>query len=303
MWTVYKMACFLTLLPFFLRWWPFLKSCCDSLLLPCTEFQGSASDSVLRRLGGPVFWTRLTCPSWCNDRCYGPDSVENCLEVCSCCSSTRSSCVQEDRHGLVVLKTREISQLQCIKQGAVCRDAESYPRGADGANETVQKTVEFTWMKFSLVSSSSWTRLLTCPRCARGRGPCCVGHRQGFDVPVIMQRQVQGRLAICGGTGGWWYFGGIDVFFRTPSCWTLSPCSQVIFWESSRARVAQLAGTLLTSTLLLCGRVRNNNNNTIWRGPESRSLPSRWPNPIPAIPPYVVKTPHLHGPRSKHLFF
>ena len=101
--------------------------------------------------------------------------------------------------------------------------------------------------------------------------------------------------------------GGISAvstsFFGTPSCWTLSPCSQVIFWESSRARVAQLAGTLLTSTLLLCGRVRNNNNNTIWRGPESRSLPSRWPNPIPAIPPYVVKTPHLHGPRSKHLFF
>ena len=42
-------------LALFLRWWPFLKSCCDSLLLPCTEFQGSASDSVLRRLGGPVF--------------------------------------------------------------------------------------------------------------------------------------------------------------------------------------------------------------------------------------------------------
>ena len=25
------------------------------------------------------------------------------------------------------------------------------------------------------------------------------------------------------------------------------------------------------------------------------SLPSRWPNPIPAFPPYVVRTPHLHG--------
>ena len=50
----------------------------------------------------------------------------------------------------------------------------------------------------------------------------------------------------------------------------------------------------------------NNNNNTIWRGSvftgeepplcgvESCSPASRRPNPIPAIPPYVVRTPHLH---------
>ena len=30
------------------------ESCCDSRLLPCTEFQGGASDSVHRRLGAPV---------------------------------------------------------------------------------------------------------------------------------------------------------------------------------------------------------------------------------------------------------
>ena len=46
-------------------------------------------------------------------------------------------------------------------------------------------------------------------------------------------------------------------------------------------------------------RVQNNNNNknTIWGGSgvESCSPPSRRPNPIPAIPPYVVRTPHLHG--------
>ena len=62
----------------------------------------------------------------------------------------------------------------------------------------------------------------------------------------------------------------------------------------------------------LSARVRNNNNhnnNTIWggsvfnkrgaptslRGVEACSLPSGWPYPIPAIPPYVVRTPHLHG--------
>ena len=53
----------------------------------------------------------------------------------------------------------------------------------------------------------------------------------------------------------------------------------------------------------------NNNNNTIWGGsvltgeeppPHSGELkhalsPNRRPNPIPAIPPYVVRTPHLHG--------
>ena len=32
----------------------------------------------------------------------------------------------------------------------------------------------------------------------------------------------------------------------------------------------------------------------LW-GLESCSLPRRWPNPIPAIPPHVVRTPHLHG--------
>ena len=57
-------------------------------------------------------------------------------------------------------------------------------------------------------------------------------------------------------------------------------------------------------------RVRNNNNNnTIWGGSEKNrrrastplwgeeacSLPSRRPNPMPAIPHYVVRTPHLHG--------
>ena len=52
----------------------------------------------------------------------------------------------------------------------------------------------------------------------------------------------------------------------------------------------------------------NNNNNNLKRlrfnrrgastplwGVEACSPPSRWPNPIPAIPPYVVRTPHLHG--------
>ena len=32
----------------------------------------------------------------------------------------------------------------------------------------------------------------------------------------------------------------------------------------------------------------------LW-GVEACSLPSRRPNPIPASPPYVVRTPHLHG--------
>ena len=39
---------------------------------------------------------------------------------------------------------------------------------------------------------------------------------------------------------------------------------------------------------------RRGASTTLW-GVESCSLPSRWPNPIPAIPPFVVRTPHLHG--------
>ena len=54
---------------------------------------------------------------------------------------------------------------------------------------------------------------------------------------------------------------------------------------------------------------KNNNKNTIlerlrfnrrgastplW-GVESCSIPRRWPTQSPAIPPYVVRTPHLHG--------
>ena len=89
-----RWACFLTLLPS-LRWSDSLKARCDSRLLPCREFQGGASDPVLRPGGWSSSWTRfLTCPLCCYVRCHGPDSVENCLEVCSRCSSTRSSCVE-----------------------------------------------------------------------------------------------------------------------------------------------------------------------------------------------------------------
>ena len=45
------------------------------------------------------------------------------------------------------------------------------------------------------------------------------------------------------------------------------------------------------------GRIRFNRRGAatpLW-GVETCSHPSRRPNPIPAIPPYVVRTPHLHG--------
>ena len=64
----------------------------------------------------------------------------------------------------------------------------------------------------------------------------------------------------------------------------------------------------LPPLLLLLPPHHNNNNNTIWggsvltgEGPPLHSgelkhaLPSWRPNPIPAIPPHVVRTPHLHG--------
>ena len=45
------------------------------------------------------------------------------------------------------------------------------------------------------------------------------------------------------------------------------------------------------------GRLRFNRRGAstpLW-GVEACSPPSRQPNPIPAIPPFVVRTPHLHG--------
>ena len=45
------------------------------------------------------------------------------------------------------------------------------------------------------------------------------------------------------------------------------------------------------------GRLRFNRRGAstpLW-GVEACSPPSRRPNPIPAVPPYVVRTPHLHG--------
>ena len=39
----------------------------------------------------------------------------------------------------------------------------------------------------------------------------------------------------------------------------------------------------------------------LWRV-ESCYLPGRWPNPIPAIPPKAVKTPHLHGALRGNIF-
>ena len=39
---------------------------------------------------------------------------------------------------------------------------------------------------------------------------------------------------------------------------------------------------------------RRGTSTPLW-GVEACSLPKRWPNPIPAIPPSVVRTHHLHG--------
>ena len=63
------------------------------------------------------------------------------------------------------------------------------------------------------------------------------------------------------------------------------------------------------SSICVKNNNNNNNNNTIWWGsvltgeeppPHSGELkhaltPSRRPSPIPAFPPHVVRTPHLHG--------
>ena len=83
----------------------------------------------------------------------------------------------------------------------------------------------------------------------------------------------------------------------------MSPCKLVSVTAVHRHVVVDIHA-------LVVNFLQNNNNNyTIWGGSvfnrrgastplwgvEACSHPSRRPNPIPAIPPYVVRTPHLHG--------
>ena len=62
--------------------------------------------------------------------------------------------------------------------------------------------------------------------------------------------------------------------------------------HNTLGRISQFSTTIIQS-----GRLRFNRRGAstpLW-GVEACSPPSRRPNPIPAIPPYVVRTPHLHG--------
>ena len=104
---------------------------------------------------------------------------------------------------------------------------------------------------------------------------------------------------------------GWNGFFRKLLCFYDSVHSDVESWLSGDVLIAfdgQQFDRLWTNTSLSSspqqerrlsnlGRLRFNRRGAstpLWRV-ESCSLPSRWPNPTPAIPPYVVRIPHLHG--------
>ena len=60
-----------------------------------------------------------------------------------------------------------------------------------------------------------------------------------------------------------------------------------------------------TTTIIQSGELRFNRRGAstpLW-GVESCSSPTKWPNPIPATPLCVVRTPHLHGaPTTEETF-
>ena len=119
----------------------------------------------------------------------------------------------------------------------------------------------------------------------------------------------------CGGwgDGGQWGGGG-GIFSRwvgwagsSRRLWTsLCPC-RTRTWRCPDSVLRQ-SGGLFRCAQRSClkqrqqqqynlGRLRfyrRGASTPLW-GFEACSHPSRRPNPIPAIPPYVIRTPHLHG--------
>ena len=87
---------------------------------------------------------------------------------------------------------------------------------------------------------------------------------------------------------------------------SVTHCSVVVLCGHTH-RSSKPASKTTTTIQHNLGRLRFNcrgSSTPLW-GVEACSHPSRRPNPIPAIPPYVVKTPHHismeHRPRRKHL--
>ena len=137
------------------------------------------------------------------------------------------------------------------------------------------------------------------------------------DVPVVqvlLAKFIDSSSPYGGYGGGDGVFGGFSAFFallrivpelsaifRSPRwrrvlCHRGLPCT--ISQDSvDKATVPQWPRLKQQQQQYNLGRLRFNRrggSTPLW-GVEACSHPSRRPNPIPAIPPYVVRTPHLHG--------
>ena len=98
------------------------------------------------------------------------------------------------------------------------------------------------------------------------------------------------RPTVVGGHGG-------SLTPRCPATYTISPRDCVATHCGVTIHIVLLSTCPKQQQWFNLRRLRFNRRGTSTplKGVESCSLPSGWPNPIPAIPPYVVTTPHLHG--------
>ena len=149
----------------------------------------------------------------------------------------------------------------------------------------------------------------------------------GLESSVSERRSVPSRRFWLQSCSAQFALGHLEVLF-TSFTWLRCVIRDSIFGStcvshrcrgagSTRESDSGSASTHANLVVMLCRhrdrislcRVKNNNNNPIWGGSvftgevpplhsgELNHVPlfGRWPNPIPAIPPYVVRTPHLHG--------
>ena len=171
--------------------------------------------------------------------------------------------------------------------------------------------------RWYLGSSSSWTRSLTRPLC-QPQGCCsqlkCLRFNSSpvyVDFPVVQHRRVRRFQHFWLWRRCWFltHFASFFALLRLSRSWAPvfgaldgeeffaiegSPCQLDYGDVDMRAFIESSKQQQQEYNLGRLRFYRRGASTPLW-GVEACSPPSRRPNPIPAIPPYVVRTPHLHG--------
>ena len=100
----------------------------------------------------------------------------------------------------------------------------------------------------------------------------------------------------------WWRCDLLGIVLQVPEI-SLSDLHRPVDCGHTHFRKAPTETTTTATTIQSKGaplsfatmRLRREEAPPPFRGVESPSLPRWWPNPSPALPPYVVRTPHLRG--------